>query len=677
MTHSKIIKYLIFFTLAFSLVSCSKDQEILRAYPLLQTLEVSNISDSGANFKAKIENNYHEIIEYGFVWDVSENPTIEYANKKVFTKKLTNNEFSSEITTTLFKNRKYFVRAYVKTSGYLVYGKNVSFKSLGSGSATLSSFFPKIGTWGDTINIKGKNFSFKKEYNRVIFKDIESRVISNTDTTLTCIVPRNISDKSVPLYVKVLNESVKFQENFNLLSPEIISISPLNATFGDEITIIGKNFSRESFDTHVFFGNVEATLISSNENSIKVIVPDNLESSSEPIKVVSNLQEVTYSNNFTLKSPIITFATQEVNADKTINIKVSNYHPITSKNLFTIENNNANIISGDAGDYIVHVPWGPFPRRKAKIKIQILDLTAEYQLDVTIKDKWIMVNNNLPFRYDLSSVNNAVVTQGIAYVLAQSNNLSDHKIYIWKFNQTDFTWEKKNTPFTTNSINKGPIAESNGEKIYIYLKDNNDFWEYNPTSDLWSKKSSFIGKERDGATHFSIGEDIYIGLGTDYISYVSIPYVDFYKYNPTSDLWTRVSDVPFNYYAERSNTASFVINNIGYFTGGGYTTGDVDSWSYNPVTDTWLRIADNLNSIIFNHNPGTSLNGYGYVAGIGWNNAESLRYDPVKNIWEQSYNIGKSRYNNFIFSLNGKMYIGGGSSHHDILVESELFEFVP
>lgn len=667
--------------LAFSLVTCSKDRTIIRPFPSVQTLEVSNISESGATFNAKIINEGNlEIIEHGFVWNRLENPTIDNADKRVLTSSIVNNEFSAEITTTISKHKNFFIRAYVKTKDYLVYGKNVSFISLGSSPAIFDSFSPKIGSWGDTIKIKGKYFSFKKEWNRVSFKDLPSKVISNTDSTITCTVPRNVRDKTVPIYILVGGESVKSKEDFKFFLPEITSISPISATFGEEITITGKNFSNQMVDIQVFFGNSyrpqEAAIISSTQNTIKVIVPNNLESSSEPIKVISNLQEVTYPINFTLKPPTITFATPDINANKSINIIVNNFHPTPSKNKFTIENIPTQILSGEEGNYTVKVPWGPYPRRKAKIKVQVLDLITEYQFDVNILDKWVMVSNNLPFNYN-NFLNNAVVAQGDAYIVATSKE--DNNIFLWKFNQSDFSWEKKNLPFFSSSFGSNPIAESNGNKIYVYFaNDNNDFWEYNPTSDQWSKKSSFIGNKRGGATHFSIGGNIYVGLGIDYEPYIPISYADFYKYNPTSDLWTRVSDIPFNNFgvSERAITASFVINGLGYFTGGGSTTGDLDAWSYNPTSDSWNRIADDTHSV-FSRNPGFSLNGFGFITGTGASGLESWRYDPMNNIWEQSYNIGKPRGANFVFSLNGKVYIGGGGFPTGSFVSYELFEFVP
>ncbi|HHC79973.1 MAG TPA: hypothetical protein ENK46_08820 [Flavobacteriia bacterium] len=653
----------------FSLVYCTKDVGGTRPYPRVQTLEVTNISESGAVFNATISNDGNlQIIEHGFVWGNREDLTISNANKRVLTNNITNNEFSAEILTTLTKDQLFFVRAYLKTDQYLVYGKPVTFVSLGSTPVVFDSFSPRVGKWGDTIHLKGKYFSFRREENNVRFKDLESRVLSSTDSTITCIVPRDLNDQRVPIYIEVANEVVKSREDFELLLPRITAITPIMGTFRDTITISGENFSRQSFDNQIYFGNIRATVVTSNANTIKVLVPDDLESSSEAIKVISDSHEATYDTNFSLMPPVITFVAQGIFANNEATIQVNNFHPILSKNIVTIEDIESQIISGGDGTYTVKVPWGPFPRRKAKIKIQVLDLISEYEFDVDILDKWIMVADNLPFNFN-GNLNNAVVAQGTAYIIAKSRDFFNNTYYLWKFNSSDLSWRRNTLPFTIDEYWGRGVFESDGTNLFVYLpNDANDFWKYDPLANTWTKKSSFIGNKRGGATHFSIDGNIYIGLGIDFISYPSIDYSDFYKYNPANDQWARVSDVPIS---RRLFTASFVINGIGYFTGGAMSSGDTDAWSYNPITDTWARIADNPYAFS-SGNTGFSLGGFGYVIGSGYNNIESWKYDPVSNVWQQSYNIGKSRRDNFVFSLNGKAYIGGGS-----VFSNETFEFVP
>jgi IPT/TIG domain-containing protein len=218
------IQNLIISTLSFYMIlisaSCTDDGISPREYPRLETLEVTNISESGATFNAKI---FHpgnqKILEYGFVWGWYRYDPDLGSNRVFLTETLTKEEFSSNITTTLYKNQNYNVRAFIKTEEYTVYGNSMPFKSLGSKGAIIDDFFPKKGTWGDTIQITGKNFSYLSVYNKIFFKDVKSKVISSTDSIIKCIVPDGISGKTVPIYLDLAGQKTYAKEEFELLIP--------------------------------------------------------------------------------------------------------------------------------------------------------------------------------------------------------------------------------------------------------------------------------------------------------------------------------------------------------------------------------------------------------------------------------------------------------------------------
>lgn len=57
-----------------------------------------------------------------------------------------------------------------------------------------------------------------------------------------------------------------------------------------------------------------------------------------------------------------------------------------------------------------------------------------------------------------------------------------------------------------------------------------DLWEYDPNTNVWSRKSDFGGEARDWAVGFSIGNKGYIGTGAKNDS--SYFYNDFWEYTP-------------------------------------------------------------------------------------------------------------------------------------------------
>jgi len=524
---------------------------------------------------------------------------------------------------------------------------------------------PITGVIGDTLSINGNHYDIVNSRNKVFFGNIQATTTESNRERIKIVVPENIERPIELIKLNTQLQDVVYNNKFQLAAPVINSISPLNATFRDELTITGNNFDFAMSRNKVYFGNIEATIIYADKNTLKVIVPDDLESSSEPIKVVAQLQEVVFNDNFQLIPPEISFVQKDVYANQDINIQGAYFHPVSDRNNITIEDIEVNLTSGNTESLGTKIPLGPFPRRKAIVRMQLLDLIVEYEIELNILDNWVMISNDLPFRYN-RSMSEAAVIHNKAFVICPSREISDSNYYLWSYDSQTKNWDQKNLPFEIGVDESGGILESNGINLYVYLSnDANDFWEYNYANDIWTKKSSFIGNKRDGATHFSINNDVYIGLGKDFSPYIPINYKDLYKYNPSSNQWVKLSDVPFGPYEQtgRFETASFVVNGIGYFSGGALSTGDTNCWSYSPQTDIWSRIADFETPRSYTSS--FSLNGFGYVSGGttvgGSNRKDCFRYDPSSNSWTKIDNIGHiERGGHFSFVLNGKAYVGGG-----------------
>lgn len=110
----------------------------------------------------------------------------------------------------------------------------------------------------------------------------------------------------------------------------------------------------------------------------------------------------------------------------------------------------------------------------------------------------------------------------------------------------------------------------------------NDFWEYNPSLNQWTRKADFPGEARAYASGFSIGSKGYIGTG---ISGQSNPLSDFYEYDPSTNLWTRKADFP----GKRYYAVGFSITGFGYIaTGRDTTVSNPSLYQYNPISNSWL-----------------------------------------------------------------------------------------
>ncbi|MGB3076846.1 MAG: T9SS type A sorting domain-containing protein, partial [Chitinophagales bacterium] len=131
----------------------------------------------------------------------------------------------------------------------------------------------------------------------------------------------------------------------------------------------------------------------------------------------------------------------------------------------------------------------------------------------------------------------------------------------------------------------------------------NDFWEYDPATDVWTKRATLAAGERWLAVGFSIGSKGYIGTGYNewgyYPYYHDQFYSDFYEYDPATNKWT--GKASFGGTA-RQLAAGFSIGTKGYIGCGDYyydydEQNDYyyyyykDFWEYDPNVNTWTEKA--------------------------------------------------------------------------------------
>jgi N-acetylneuraminic acid mutarotase len=133
----------------------------------------------------------------------------------------------------------------------------------------------------------------------------------------------------------------------------------------------------------------------------------------------------------------------------------------------------------------------------------------------------------------------------------------------------------------------------------VYLQD---FYEYDPATDSWTMKASLPEGARLDAVGFSIGDKGFIGMG--FISTDStVYYKDLWEYDPSSNVWTRKADFGDTAETGRRAAIGFSISSKGY-VGTGYD-GSIfrkDFWEYDSGINTIP------NSFIFTDQTDVALN---------------------------------------------------------------------
>ena len=117
-----------------TITACEETEFHYRGYPRLHTLAPTNVTTQSATFNAEIDSRGNlEILEHGFVWSAGGSPTLfNGAESIIVLGSPSGNRFSMGVSSTfeswgsgIYAPKKY-VRAFVRTSDYTVYGDAVA-----------------------------------------------------------------------------------------------------------------------------------------------------------------------------------------------------------------------------------------------------------------------------------------------------------------------------------------------------------------------------------------------------------------------------------------------------------------------------------------------------------------------------------------------------------------------
>ncbi|MEZ2335206.1 IPT/TIG domain-containing protein [Mucilaginibacter sp. RCC_168] len=475
--------FCIIILLATLLSNCKKDHATIPPdNPKIVTNTVTVYPDGGVTLNGQINEVPGGITEYGFL--LSGDSLFTYPQRFKVAAPAVKGAFKIDIPTGLQKNTKYFVATYAtsSTTGYSRYNV-VYFNSSGSKKPMVSSVLPLKADLGDTIIIKGKYFS--GQYLNIAFGDISTSIISINDTILKCLVPINLSQATSSIALKYNGTADIITTGFSLNTPVITNFTSL-ATFRDSLIITGDHFGYQNSLNQVNIGTAMATVVSSTRKRLKVMVPDNVPHSFNNITIKAQAQTITSATQFQIREPVITAVTPSaVNVNDQVTIKGQYFHPLVSSNVVYSESNLTELKNGNTTQLTYDMPNGPYPRRKAKVTLKMLDYTVTSTVDIAVKDRWIIVGK-IPFND--YAVPGAFTINNSSYVIASTLAFSDGQLYLWKFNTADYSWQQISIPFKVTNA----MVTATGSKAYMYiLSSTHNFYEFDPSSNTWTQKADY------------------------------------------------------------------------------------------------------------------------------------------------------------------------------------------
>jgi hypothetical protein len=136
---------------------------------------------------------------------------------------------------------------------------------------TINTVSPINGTSGDIVTISGTGFS-DASLPTVTIGGISMAVNTATETSIEVTLPANTCGGAIAVTNScgVTSNSISYE----YAAPAINTVSPINGTSGDTVTISGTGFSDASLPT-VTIGGVSMAVLNADETSIEVTLPAN------------------------------------------------------------------------------------------------------------------------------------------------------------------------------------------------------------------------------------------------------------------------------------------------------------------------------------------------------------------------------------------------------------------
>jgi hypothetical protein len=563
--------------------ACQKDKFEL---PVVHTGEVVEITHDGVIFHGKIiEQGNRKITDHGFVWGLKSNPTFE-SDYKITMGSIFEQLFKAEISSGLQEGKQYHVRAFAKTENTIIYGRPVSFLSLGSKPPIITQFQPENGIWGDTITLWVENLSQNLEDFELFLGSHKVQLIYYSEDSLQISVPESIADTVFTISIRAFNNEVFASSTFKIDPPEIFDFTPEGGIKDSTIFISGRAFHPNKIRNKVFLGNTELEILTHSKNSFKVKLPGGIEHGEYNIKVNTLGREA------------------------------------ISQNLFTY-----------------YQPWR---------RLNNTPFYPHFGLSLQFEDKAFFLGfNNSPediTLWEYHSENDSWTDKGIVPFIYPSSSFSmQTKGYVLE-NKLLFQYDPETNQWTQKASWNMPFPWLEGSSSFSTIHDfyicggqgfnsfYNFLYQYNELTDTWLSRKNFPEQRSYGAIGFSIHEKGYVALGQ--IGNF-IPNLNIYEYDPLINDWkikTSFQGILQNSHLGRESANVFVIEDKAFIFGG-YSiyydnTQFNDLYKFDPINNTIKRLPD-LPTTPYYFACVFSLNGKGYMS-LGHSSPQLWEFDPSK-----------------------------------------------
>lgn len=540
--------------------SC-KDWDYPQNFPIVFTEEIVNINNEGAELIGSVASlgSNQNITRYGFVWSDSEMPTLNSSHLSI-SDDIHEGKFSNTVNYDLVNGTVYYVRAFIQTAEFVIYGNQVVFTSQGSLPPAIIAFSPKEGFDGAEITISGQNFSTRIEGNVVKIGELLCEVILATDSLLKIKSPSTELVGDYKISIEVAGKTVVSEEDYIILGPRIRSISKRSGRVGDLLTIEGEYFDLAAY-TSIYFGAPEQGIsnysspyfVSSNQ--MECYVPDypNTVGKVELHSAIYNMQK-----KFVLPDHFTILDSWEKISDMT---PLEPYRDVVRYGSAVI--GNSVFVAGGKELYEFNTLTKTWTKRQ--------DFPGSYRYGGTC----FSYNGKLFYGF------------GQGYWPAPTccekwENFND----LWQYDPVTDNWTYLlSAPFEGRSrmiqfVIGNTAYMGFGRAAGASITSFSDFWSFNIETSEWNQIAVPVSPNSNSllyATAFSVNEKAYI-IGLQHNR-------NMWEFDPTISLWTEKTDYPDDLYGERPTT----ISNHGLVLSSAVNTGRSRVYEYDPIKDRWIK----------------------------------------------------------------------------------------
>ncbi len=185
-----------------------------------------------------------------------------------------------EVTSVVSNRITVKIPANAKSGRFVLKGKHIV-ESGGTFSVlepkdppTILSFSPVSGPPGETVIIKGTNFSVQSYDNSVMLGNVPVTVMSSAPDQLKVVIPNGaVSGK---FQVTVLNAGIaESPTDFQIIEPfAVLDFTPKQASPGETVTLTGSGFGTKIKDIKVTLAGMECEVTFLDPHRIEVELPD-------------------------------------------------------------------------------------------------------------------------------------------------------------------------------------------------------------------------------------------------------------------------------------------------------------------------------------------------------------------------------------------------------------------